>query len=80
MARLTDLRRGMNSFSGGTVVRNLPARAGDGGDMGWIPGLEDPLEEEMATHSSIFAWRIPWTEEPGGLHSPRSRKESDRTE
>ena len=80
MARLTDLRRGMNSFSGGTVVRNLPARAGDGGDMGWIPGLEDPLEEEMATHSSIFAWRIPWTEESGGLHSLRSRKESDRTE
>ena len=30
---------------------------------------EDPLEEEMATHSSILAWRIPWTEEPGGLHS-----------
>ena len=32
-------------------------------------GREDPLEEEMATHSSIFAWRIPWTEEPGGLQS-----------
>ena len=32
-------------------------------------GLEDPLEEEMATNSSILAWRIPWTEEPGGLHS-----------
>ena len=31
-------------------------------------GQEDPLEEEMATHSSILAWRIPWTEEPGGLH------------
>ena len=30
-------------------------------------GQEDPLEKEMATHSSIFAWRIPWTEEPGGL-------------
>ena len=30
---------------------------------------EDPLEEEMATHSSILAWRIPWTEEPGGLHT-----------
>ena len=41
MARLTDSRRGMNSFSGGTVVRNIPARAGDGGDVGWIPGLED---------------------------------------
>ena len=31
-------------------------------------GLENPLEEEMATHSSILAWRIPWTEEPGGIH------------
>ena len=34
----------------------------------------------MATHSSILAWRIPWTEEPGGLHSPQGRKESDTTE
>ena len=40
-------------------------------------GWEDPLEKEMATHSSILAWRIPWTEEPGGL---RGRKESDTTE
>ena len=32
-------------------------------------GQEDPMEEEMATHSSILAWRIPWTEEPGGLQS-----------
>jgi len=37
----------------------------------WVRSLgrEDPLEEEMATHSSILAWRIPWTEEPGGLQS-----------
>ena len=37
----------------------------------WVPsmGQEDPLEKEMATHSSILAWRIPWTEEPGGLQS-----------
>ena len=34
-----------------------------------ILGEEDPLEEEMAAHSSILAWRIPWTEEPGGLQS-----------
>ena len=40
-------------------------------------GREDPLEKEMVTHSSILAWRIPWTEEPG---SPRGRKESDTTE
>ena len=37
------------------------------GDPGSIPGWEDPLEKEMATHSSILAWRIPWTEELGGL-------------
>ena len=42
-------------------------------------GQEDPLGEEMATHSSILAWRIPWTEERGGLH-PWGRKESDTTE
>ena len=36
-------------------------------------GWEDPLEEEMATHSSILAWRIPWTEEPGGLQSVGSQ-------
>ena len=37
-------------------------------------GREDSLEKEMATHSSIFAWRILWTEEPGGLHSMRSQR------
>ena len=39
------------------------------GDLGWIPGWEISLEKRMATHSSILAWRIPWTEEPGGLQS-----------
>ena len=38
---------------------------------------EDPLEEEMATHSSTLAWKIPWMEEPGTGHSPWGRKESD---
>ena len=44
----------------------------------WVPSLgqEDPLEEEMATHSSILAWKIPWTEEPGG-YSLWGHKESD---
>ena len=42
-------------------------------------GREDPLEKEMATHSSILAWRIPWMEELGGLEST-GRKESDTTE
>ena len=37
------------------------------GYLGLIPDREDPLEKEMAIHSSIHAWRIPWTEEPGGL-------------
>ena len=46
------------------MVKNPPANAGDAGS---IPGWEDPLEKEMATHSSILARRIPWTEEPGGL-------------
>ena len=47
----------------------------------WIRSLgqEDPLEEGMATHSSIFAWKIPQTEEPGGLQ-PKGRKELDMTE
>ena len=42
-------------------------------------GWEDPLEEGMATHSSILAWKIPQTEEPGGLYSPRGHKELDMT-
>ena len=42
------------------------------------PGLKDPLEKEMAIHSSILAWKIPWTEEPGGLQSMRPQ-ESDTT-
>ena len=43
-------------------------------------GLEDPLEKEMATHSSILAWEIPWTEEPGGLQSMGVGEESDVTQ
>ena len=43
-------------------------------------GWEDFLEKEMATHSSILAWKIPWTEEPGRRHSPWGRKKSDMTE
>ena len=42
--------------------------------MGLIPGWEDPLEEEMATHSTIFAWKIPWTEKPGRLQSMGSQR------
>ena len=46
-------------FPGGAVIKNLPASAGDAVDMALTPGSERPLEKEMATHSSILAWRIP---------------------
>ena len=42
----------------------------------WSLGQEDPLEEEMATHSGILAWKIPWTEDPGELYSPWDFRES----
>ena len=48
------------------MVKNPPANAGD---AGLILGSRRSLEKEMATHSSILAWEIPWTEEPDGLHS-----------
>ena len=56
------------------VVKNLPASAGEVRDMGLILGQEDPLEEGMATHSSILALRIPWKEEPGRLQSIGSQR------
>ena len=48
----------------------------------WVQSLgwEDPLEEEMAPHSSILAWKIPWAQEPGGLCSSWGHKESDMTD
>ena len=49
--------------------KNLPANARDRRDLGSISGSGDPLEEGMATRSSVLAWRIPWTVEPGGLQS-----------
>ena len=51
------------------MVKNVPANAGDLGDKGSVPGLGRSLEEEMSTHSSTLAWRIPCTEELGGLLS-----------
>ena len=51
-------------FPGSSVIKNLPANAGALGDVGLIPGSgRYPLEEEMTTHSSVLAWRIPWTED-----------------
>ena len=51
------------------VVKNPPANTGDLRDVVQPLSREDPLEEDTATHSSILAWRIPWTEEPGELPS-----------
>ena len=51
------------------VVKNPPANAGDARDVCFL-GQGDPLEKEMATHSSIQAWKIPWIVEPGRLYSP----------
>ena len=56
-------------FPGGSAVRNPPAIAGDAGSF---PGSGRSLQEEMAAHSSILAWKIPWTEEPGRLQSTGS--------
>ena len=54
----------MWGFPGGSFIKNLPAK-----QETWVqsPSQEDPLEKEMATHSSILAWEIPWAEEPRGL-------------
>ena len=62
-------------FPGGLAVNNLPAK-----QETWVQSLgqEDALEEGMTIHSSILAWEIPWTEEPGGL-SPWGHRESDTT-
>ena len=60
----------MNSYSlgfpGGSLIKNLPAKQ----EMqAWSLGWENPLEKEMAIYSSILAWKIPWTEEPGRMQS-----------
>ena len=51
------------------VVKSLSVILGDARDVGLIPGLGRSLEEEIAPHSSILAWKIPWTEEPGRVQS-----------
>ena len=51
------------------MIKYLPTNAGDARDMGLSLGWEDPLEEDVATHSCFLAWEILWTEEPGGLQS-----------
>ena len=56
------------------MLKNSPANAGDTRDVGSIPVLGGSLEEEVAAHSSIFAWKVPWTEEPGRLQTIWSQK------
>ena len=65
------MNQAKRGFPGGSVVKNPPANAGET----WVRSLgrQDPLEKEMATHSSILGWKIPWTEEPGGLQSMGSQ-------
>ena len=58
-------------YSAGSEVKLFGSNVGDPGS---ILGSGRPLEKEMATHSSILAWRIPWTEEPGGLQSTGSQR------
>ena len=69
--RNKNLTSKLLGFPGGSLVKNLPANAGE---MGSIPSWEDALEKEMAIHSSILAWEIPWTEEPGRPQSIGSQK------
>ena len=63
-------------FPVGSVIKNLPAM-----QVMWVRflGWEDLPEKEMATHSSILAWEIPWTEEPGEIQSMGVTKELDKT-
>ena len=61
-------------FPGGSGGKESACNAGDPGTWVQSLGREDTLEKRMATHSSILAWEIPWTEEPDGLQSMRSQK------
>ena len=65
---------GLQGFTGGPSGKEPPANVGDVRDMDSIPGSQDLLEKGMAANSSIFAWRIPWTEEPGWLWSKGSQR------
>ena len=64
----------LRSFPSGSGVKNPPAVQETQGVWVQSLGWEDPLEEGMATHSSILAWTIPWTEEPDGLQSVVSQR------
>ena len=64
----------VGGFSGGPSGKEPACHCRRSKRHGFSLGCEDPLEEEMATHSSILAWKIPWTEEAGGLQSMRLQK------
>ena len=64
-------------FPGGSAVKNPPAMQEPQETWVQFLGQEDPLEEGMATHSSVICWRIPWTEEPGGLQSSQLQVRHD---
>ena len=68
---MLNLRCSLEILPGGSDCKESACNAGD---LDLIPGLRSPLEEGMATHSSILAWRILWTEEPGGLQSMGSQR------
>ena len=70
-------QKGRFGLHGGSVVENLPAVQET---RVRFLGQDDPLKKETAIHSSILAWEIPWTKEPGGLQFMKSKKESDTTE
>ena len=61
-------------FPDGSADKESACSAGDAREEGSVPGRENPLEEEMVTHSHILAWEMPWTEEPGGLQSTESQR------
>ena len=71
-----NLREHCKILRASLVAQTVKASAYNAGDPGSIPGLNRkiPLEKEMATHSSILAWKIPWTEEPSRLQSMRSQR------
>ena len=76
--RIVASFRALVGLPSGSRVKSLPAMQKPQETWARFLGWEDPLEKETATHSSIVAWRTPWTEEPGGLQSMWSQ-ESDMT-
>ena len=66
----------LRASQGALVVKNPSASTGDVRDLGSIRDGDDPLEKDTATHASVLARRVPWTEEPGGLESRGSQSQT----